>query len=55
MQQSPTDPDAFMWEVAIAIGDNTLTHNAKFQEFCLNVHDLLSVEQAAESWERQGP
>lgn len=48
------EADRFMWKLSEEIGDSRLPLNADFQEFCANVHDMLTVQQAAESWARRG-
>lgn len=45
--------DEFMWQVASELGMPSLTHNADFQLFCLNLHDTHSPAQAAEDWNRR--
>lgn len=49
---SPT-ADQFMWDVAEYHGGRDLTHNVGFQDFCNNVFGRLTIEQAAEEWERR--
>ncbi|MGH6805447.1 MAG: hypothetical protein ACREEJ_01115 [Ensifer adhaerens] len=45
--------DEFMWQVADELGMASLTHDADFQLFCLNLHDTHSPSQAAEDWNRR--
>ena len=45
--------DKFMRDLSEEIGEPRLTLRADFQEFCANVHDILTVAQAAESWARR--
>lgn len=46
----PSKADEFMWQVADELGIASLTHDADFQLFCLNLHDTHSPSQAAEDW-----
>lgn len=48
----PTIPasDRFLWAVLELLQRRDLALDAGFQEFCLNVHDQLTVDQAVEAW-----
>ena len=50
----PTAPadsaDAFLWDVVEDLQNASLARDAEFQLFCLNVHDTLTVEEAAAEW-----
>jgi len=50
----PEDPlseaDSFLWVVANALQNSSLAHDAEFRRYCLDSHDLFSVEQAVAEW-----
>jgi len=50
----PVDPhsaaDIFLWTVANELQNLSLTHNAEFQRYCLDAHDLIPLDQAVAEW-----
>jgi hypothetical protein len=44
--------DVFLWAVANELQNLSLTHDAEFQRYCLDVHDLIPVDQAIAEWDR---
>lgn len=51
----PLPSNSFMWNLADSLQHAALAHDADFQEFCANVYDTMTIEEAASAWhERQG-
>lgn len=50
----PVEPhsegDIFLWAVANALQNPSIAHDAEFQRYCLDAHDLVPVEQAVAEW-----
>ncbi len=49
-QRAESPAYRFLWDLAAALQQSTLVHCADFQEFCANMHDMMTIEQAVESW-----
>lgn len=46
----PSLSDTFMWNLADSLQHAALAQHADFQEFCANVCDTMTIEQAASAW-----
>lgn len=42
--------DRFLWALVDSLEARAMAHDVEFQQFCLHVHGLMTLEQAAACW-----